>query len=180
MLNTAFELYNKLLNIYKTQYDKLTQAQKKSIKVQNVPENLHSDLCLDEDEDDLSSMPPLEGDEQNVKLEPENTIAERVKLNPRERKNEGAGLKILIPNNLLTRLPILLAQIKAGNNSYKLKNEIRQILSFLYQHNKITKKVCNIEENHRRKYDCNKRSQNFLFDWAIFWLDKFLLDKICS
>ena len=46
----------------------------------------------------------------------------------------------MTPNKLLTRLPILLAQMKAGNNSYKLKNEIRQILYFLYQHNKITKK----------------------------------------
>ena len=46
----------------------------------------------------------------------------------------------MTPNKLLTRLPILLAQMKAGNNSYKLKNEIRQILYFLYQHSKITKK----------------------------------------
>ena len=36
---------------------------------------------------------------------------------------------------LLTRLPILLAQIKAGNNSKKLKNESRKILHLLYQHN---------------------------------------------
>ena len=56
---------------------------------------------------------------------------------------EKTGLKILTPNKLLTRLPILLAQIKAGNNSYKLKNEIRQILYLLFQHNKITKKVYN-------------------------------------
>ena len=51
------------------------------------------------------------------------------------------GLKILTPNKLLTRFPILLAQLKAGNNSYKLKNEITQILYLLYQHNKITQKV---------------------------------------
>ena len=38
------------------------------------------------------------------------------------------GLKILTPIKRLTRLPILLAQIKAGNNSHKFKNEIRQIL----------------------------------------------------
>ena len=38
---------------------------------------------------------------------------------------------MLTPKNLLTRLPILLAQTKPGNNSYKLKNEIRQIL-FLF------------------------------------------------
>ena len=50
-------------------------------------------------------MPPSEGDEEKVK--------------------EGKGLKILTPNKLLTKLPILLAQIKAGNNSNKLRNKIR-------------------------------------------------------
>ena len=60
-----------------------------------------------------------------------------------EEVKEGKGLKILTPDKLLTRLLILLAQIKAGKNSYKLKNEIRQILCLLHQHNKITKKVYN-------------------------------------
>ena len=51
-------------------------------------------------------------------------------------------IKILTPNNLLTRLPILLAQTKSGNNSNKLKNDIREILYLLYlQHIKIAKKV---------------------------------------
>ena len=54
---------------------------------------------------DLSSMPPLEGDEEEVK--------------------EEEWIKILTPNKLITRFPVLLAQIKATNNSYKLKNEIR-------------------------------------------------------
>ena len=45
-----------------------------------------------------------------------------------EEVKEGKRLKILTSNKLLTRLPILLPQIKAGNNSYKLKNKIRQIL----------------------------------------------------
>ena len=40
---------------------------------------------------------------------------------------EGKGLKILIPSKLLTRLPVLLAQIKAENYSYKLKDEIKAI-----------------------------------------------------
>ena len=44
---------------------------------------------------------------------------------------EGKGLKILTLNKLLTTLPILLAQIKAGNDSYKLINEIRQISCFV-------------------------------------------------
>ena len=75
-------------------------------------------------------MLPLEDDEE-LKLEQKETIAERAKLNPQKRKNEGTGLKILSPNKLLTRLPMLLVQVKAENNSNKLKNEIRQILSFV-------------------------------------------------
>ena len=62
---------------------------------------------------------------------------------PLESDEEEKRLKILAPDKLLTRLPIRLAQIRAGKNSHKLKNEIRRILYFLYQHNKITKKVCN-------------------------------------
>ena len=49
-------------------------------------------------------------------------------------------LKILTPKKLLTTFPVLLVQIKAGNNSYKLKNEIRQIKYLRYRRNKSTKK----------------------------------------
>ena len=63
-----------------------------------------------------------------MKWEPEKTIAERIKLKPQKTKITRIRLKILTPNNLLYRLPILLAQIKAGNNSNKLKNITRQML----------------------------------------------------
>ena len=56
---------------------------------------------------------------------------------------KGAGLKILTPKQLLQRLPIALAQVKAGNNSEDLLNEIWQIVYFLYQSKEITKKVYN-------------------------------------
>ena len=69
---------------------------------------------------DVPPMLSLEGNEEEV----------------RERK----GLKILPPNKLLTRLPILLAQIKTGSNSNRSKNDIGQILDIWYQHNKFTKK----------------------------------------
>ena len=46
---------------------------------------------------------------------------------------EGQGLKILTPQQMLSRLLISLAQLKAGNNSEKLKNEIRQLLYSLYR-----------------------------------------------
>ena len=51
----------------------------------------------------------------------------------KERKKIGQRLKILTPNQMLSRLPITLAQLKAGNNSEKLKNEIRQFLYSLYR-----------------------------------------------
>ena len=78
-------------------------------------------------------MSQLKGDEEEfVDIQP---------IAPLE-VNEVKGLKILIPSKQLTRLPVLLAQIKAGNNSYKLKCKIRQILYLLHQH-KITKKQFN-------------------------------------
>ena len=55
----------------------------------------------------------------------------------------GQGLKILTPNQMLSRLPITLAQLKAENNSGKLKNEIRQLLHSLYIFKKLTKNICN-------------------------------------
>ena len=66
-------------------------------------------------------------------------------------KSIGAGLfntndsklKVLTPKQMLQRLPIALAQVKAGNNSENLLNEIRQIIYSLCQSKEITKKVCN-------------------------------------
>ena len=82
------------------------------------------ELADKEETVDLSDVLPLEGDEEEVK--------------------GGKGLKVLTPNKLLTRLLMLLAQIKAGSNSCKLKNEIRQVLYLLYQHNKILKRCTTI------------------------------------
>ena len=61
-----------------------------------------------------------------------------------ERRNiERKALKILTPNQMLSRLPITLAQLKAGNNSQKLINEIRQLLYSLYRSKKLTKTIYN-------------------------------------
>ena len=53
----------------------------------------------------------------------------------------GSGLKILTTQQMLARLPILLAQIKTGNNSLELKNEIRQLFYSLYKSKQISKTV---------------------------------------
>ena len=115
--------------MYKNQDDKLTNAKKKRRKVQNVPENLAFDLYLDEY--DLPPMSALEGDEE-VKLEPGETVVDRVKLISQKGKASRTGLKVLTPKKLLTRLAILLAQIKAGKNSYNMKNENRKIIYLFY------------------------------------------------
>ena len=72
------------------------------------------------DEIDTSNMTDLEGEESTT-----------------ERK----GLKILIPNQMLSRLPTSLAQLKAGNNSQKLENKVRQFLYSLYISKKLTKQL---------------------------------------
>ena len=61
----------------------------------------------------------------------------------RKNKTEGKGLKILTPKQVLQRLPIALAHVKAGNNSESFLNEIRQIVYSSYQSKQITKKVYN-------------------------------------
>ena len=61
----------------------------------------------------------------------------------KKKKKSGEGLKILTSNQMLSRLPITLAQLEAGNNSEKLKNEIRQLLYSLYRSRNMTKQVYN-------------------------------------
>ena len=59
------------------------------------------------------------------------------------RNQPGKGLKILTPDQMLSRLPITLAQSKVENNSQKLINEIRQLLYSLYRSKKLTKTIYN-------------------------------------
>ena len=59
------------------------------------------------------------------------------------KETQGKGLKILTPKQMLQRLPIALAKVKAGNTSENLLNEIRQIIYSLYQAKEITKNVYN-------------------------------------
>ena len=80
-------------------------------------------------------MPPLETEEEAEKRQtslliiPEETESDK--------EQSAKGLKIMTPNQLLTRLPILLAQKKAGNN------EIRQIIYSLYSSKNMSKTIYN-------------------------------------
>ena len=65
------------------------------------------------------------------------------KASEKLKEQEGTGLNILTPKELLQKLPIALVQVKTGNNSENLSNEIRQIIYSLHQSKEITKKVYN-------------------------------------
>ena len=82
-------------------------------------------------------------EERNVE-KPDNIvkIVEKI-LNFNKQQQLGEGIKILTPNQMLSRLSISLAQLEAGNNSNKLKNEIRQLLYSLYCSKNMTKQVYN-------------------------------------
>ena len=67
-------------------------------------------------------------------------IVEKI-LEFNRQNQEGQGLKVLNPEQMLSRLPISLAQLKAGNISQKLKNEIRQSFYSLYRSKKLSKTV---------------------------------------
>ena len=65
------------------------------------------------------------------------------KLGDKEEPEIGKGLKIMTPKQMIARLPTLLAQKQAGNNSQKLNNEIRQIIYSLYRSKNRSKTVYN-------------------------------------
>ena len=69
---------------------------------------------IDDEQSDATDMPELKTEEST-------------------KQEEGQRLKILTPQQMLSRLPILVAQLQAGNNLQKLKNETRQLLYSLYR-----------------------------------------------
>ena len=84
-------------------------------------------------------LPPIKDGEQSdsadmSELESEESVAQR-----REHKRQ--GVRVLTPKQMNSRLPVLLAQLQAVNNSEKLKNEIRQLLYSLYRSKTLSKTI---------------------------------------
>ena len=91
------------------------------------------------DEIEKMSKPEIKNEKPNEIL---GIVNEIIDFNKEiQKQQERSGLKILMPNQMLSELQISLAQLKAGNNSEKLKNEIRQILYSLYRPEKLTKQL---------------------------------------
>ena len=76
---------------------------------------------------DTTDMPELENEESSAQ----------------RKEHERKGLKITTPQQMVNRLPVSLAQLKGGNNSEKLKNEIRQVLYSLHGSKKLSKTIYN-------------------------------------
>ena len=68
-------------------------------------------------------------------------IVEKILKFNKQNQQKGQRIKILTQNQMLTRLPIALAQLQAGNNSNKLKNKIRQLLYSLYRSKNMTEQI---------------------------------------
>ena len=83
--------------------------------------------------------------EKEKEIEKPNEVIDVVEktLEFNKQNQSGQGLKTLTPDQMLSRLPVTLAELKAGNNSQKLKNEIRQLLYSLYRSKKLTKTIYN-------------------------------------
>ena len=76
---------------------------------------------------------------ENEKLDKRKLLKKFLSLT--NKKKQDLGLKILTPNQILSRLPITLAQLEAENNSEKFKNEFRELLYSLYRSKKLTKQL---------------------------------------
>ena len=99
---------------------------------------------MSKDEIKNKNLPALiEGVEEILIYLEKIDMAELESKEEAEQRQRGQGLKIMVPSQLITRLPILLLQVKAGNNSNKLKNEIRQIINSLHRSKNLSKIIYN-------------------------------------
>ena len=132
-----------MINKVKSKYDPI----KLFLATYNYDNWFEREESTDKEESvDLSDMHLPKGEE-------EEGVKERIQLH------------FLIPNKLLIRLPMLLAQIKTRNNSYKLKTKSKNYYIFCISIIKSLKKFTTIyssHDNNERKYGCNNRSQKLL------------------
>ena len=138
-IDLSKELFNKCFNIQRPSdmlmYLNKTNYDKKNNELVNVINSGLKDL-KEEIKKMSKEKAEAEDSEAIVKI-----VEDILKFN--KQNQQGEGIKILTPSQMLSRLPITLAQSKAGNNSEKFKNEIRQLLHSLYRSKNITKQVYN-------------------------------------
>ena len=88
----------------------------------------------------IKSRDPSTSEDDKDEIEKIISAVDKVLELDREEK-KGKGLKIITPQQMLSKVPISLAQLKAGNNFEKVNNEIRQLLYSLYTSRKLSKTI---------------------------------------
>ena len=126
MITEKDEIINRDLIKRYSQFQSLCDMQKKLSKTQNAQENEKPVKEIRSRMIDLNNETIKMSKNQNEKANEIMDVVAEI-LDFKEQYQQGRGLKILTPQEMLSRLPISLAQLKAGNNSEKLKNEIRQL-----------------------------------------------------
>ena len=125
-------------------FQDLISMQKELYKSKNAGKNNKLANMIKSGLKDLKKDIEQMGDDVNEIEKPDEIVDIVEKILEYNRQNqEGQGLKILTPHQMLSRLPITLAQIKSGNNLEKLKNEIRQLLYSLHRSRNLTKTLYN-------------------------------------
>ena len=125
-------------------FQDLISMQKELYKSKNAGKNNKLANMIKSGLKDLKKDIEQMGDDVNEIEKPDEIVDIVEKILEYNRQNqEGQGLKILTPHQMLSRLPITLAQIKSGNNLEKLKNEIRQLLHSLHRSRNLTKTLYN-------------------------------------
>ena len=125
---SASEMNNRRPDVIVNLVQKILDANERQLDRYFTPRSDTSDFGtreMFENEEMPGDMPELESEESK----------------PKRRNQKGQGLKILTSQQMLSRLLISLAQLKAGNNSEKLKNEIRKLLYSLYRSKKLSKTI---------------------------------------
>ena len=133
----SYKLFKKHFHfVSPTAFTKQLYETKNKNKNNELVKVIKSGLTDLNDEIETMSKEEIENEKPDKILK---IVKEILNFNNKIKKQQGSGLKILTPNEMLSRLRITLAQLKAGNNSEKLKNKIRQILYSLYRSKKLTK-----------------------------------------
>ena len=132
------DLFNKYLKFQRpsdiiTLLNKTNDTEKNN-KLVNLINSVLKDL-----KEEIKKMSEAEIENEDPELIVE--IVEKILKFNKQNQQKGQDIKILTSNQMLNRLLIALAQLQAGNNSNKRKNEIRQLLYSLYRSKNMTKQI---------------------------------------
>ena len=136
-----YENSKEFFNAIKNNQIKFSEVKNKQNEFLNKVNNIKIGKDSIEPKETINNLEKFYNSRQEAFLKDYIEMLSDANCDSKHSETKGKGLKILTPKQMLQRLPISLAQVKAGNNSKSLLNEIRQIVYSFYQSKQITKKV---------------------------------------